>query len=153
MSFIHETLYRTIDFSSIDFAEYLRTLSYNLIQSYRLQDCDISFAPDLDQVTMHIDQSIPCGLIVNELISNALKYAFKGRKQGVLSLSLKKDGNKLTLRVADNGVGLPPNFSYEKTDSLGVQLVYTLTEQIDGLIQVNTSNSGTEFLITFEMKS
>lgn len=153
MSFIHETLYRTIDFSSIDFAEYLRTLSYNLIQSYRLQDCNVSFVPDLDQVTMHIDQSIPCGLIVNELISNALKYAFKGREQGVLRLSLKKDGNKLTLRVADNGVGLPPNFSYEKTDSLGVQLVYTLTEQIDGLIQVNTGNTGTEFLITFEMKS
>lgn len=152
MSFIHETLYRTIDFSSIDFSEYMRTLSNNLIQSYRLEDCQVHFTTDLDPLTIHIDQAIPCGLIVNELISNALKYAFKGRKEGDLHLSLKRKNKTVVMRVADNGVGLPKGFNYEKTDSLGVQLVYTLTEQIDGTITVNTASTGTEFLITFEMR-
>jgi PAS domain S-box-containing protein len=152
MSFIHETLYRTIDFSSIDFSEYMRTLSNNLIQSYRLEDCQVHFTTDLDPLTIHIDQAIPCGLIVNELISNALKYAFKGRKEGDLHLSLKRNNKTVVMRVADNGVGLPEGFNYEKTDSLGVQLVYTLTEQIDGSIAVNTASTGTEFLITFEMR-
>lgn len=148
MSFIHETLYRTTDFSSIDFSEYIKSLSYNLIQSYRLQNCAVEFLPEIDKVSMSIDQSIPCGLIVNELVSNALKYAYKGRKKGKLIVELKEQDNQIHLRIADDGVGLPPNFKFEKNDSLGVQLVYSLTEQLDGTIQV-VSEKGTSFLITF----
>jgi PAS domain S-box-containing protein len=148
MSFIHETLYRTTDFSSIDFSEYIKSLSYNLIQSYRLQNCAVEFLPEIDKVSMSIDQSIPCGLIVNELVSNALKYAYKGRKKGKLIVELKEQDNQIHLRIADDGVGLPPNFKFEKNDSLGVQLVYSLTEQLDGTIQVD-SEKGTSFLITF----
>jgi PAS domain S-box-containing protein len=152
MSFIHETLYRTADFSQINFSEYLSTLANNLIQSYSLQRHRVSFHPDLDDVTMHIDQAIPCGLIVNELVSNALKYAFPGEEEGDLYLVLGRTGNTVRLRVADNGAGLPEDFRYEKTDSLGIQLVYTLTEQIDGAIEVNSApGKGTEFIITFEV--
>jgi PAS domain S-box-containing protein len=152
MSFIHETLYRTSDFSSINFSEYLRTLSNNLIQTYGITKNKVSFYPNLDDVTIHIDQAIPCGLIVNELISNSLKYAFEGRERGDLFLDLQQSGTTITLRVADNGVGLPDGFRYEKTDSLGVQLVYTLTEQLDGTIRVTSKpEKGTEFLVTFEM--
>lgn len=151
MSFIHETLYRTTDFSSINFAEYIKSLSYNLIQSYRLQNCHIEFEADIDVVEMSIDQAIPCGLIVNELVSNALKYAYKDREEGKLSILLKDINNRIHLRISDDGIGLPENFKFEKTDSLGVQLVYSLTEQLDGTIDVE-SNSGTSFLITFDKR-
>jgi two-component sensor histidine kinase len=100
---------------------------------------------------MSIDQSIPCGLIVNELVSNALKYAYKGRKKGKLIVELKEIGNQVSLKISDDGVGLPENFKFEKNDSLGVQLVYSLTEQLDGTIEVN-SEKGTSFLITFEKR-
>jgi len=152
MSFIHETLYRTSDFSSINFSEYLRTLANNLIQTYGITKNKVRFYPNLDDVTIHIDQAIPCGLIVNELISNSLKYAFEGRESGDLFLDLKQSGTTIALRVSDNGIGLPAGFRYEKTDSLGVQLVYTLTEQLDGVIKVSSKpEEGTEFLVTFEM--
>jgi PAS domain S-box-containing protein len=152
MSFIHETLYRTTDFSSINFSEYLRTLAYNLIQSYRLKKYSVRLHPNLDDIAVHIDQAIPCGLIVNELISNALKYAFPEGTEGNLRLDLHKKKDTLTLRIADDGVGLPSNFRYDKTDSLGVQLVYTLTEQLDGTIEVNSQpGKGTEFIITFDL--
>lgn len=151
MSFIHETLYRTTDFSSINFSEYIKSLTYNLIQSYRLQNCTIDFVADIDTIEMSIDQSIPCGLIVNELVSNALKYAYKGRKKGKLIVELKENGNQVGLKISDDGVGLPENFKFEKNDSLGVQLVYSLTEQLDGTIEVN-SEKGTSFLITFEKR-
>jgi PAS domain S-box-containing protein len=151
MSFIHETLYRTTDFSSINFSEYIKSLSYNLIQSYRLQNCTVDFVADIDTIEMSIDQSIPCGLIVNELVSNALKYAYKDRKKGKLIIELKENGNVVSLKISDDGVGLPENFKFEKNDSLGVQLVYSLTEQLDGTIEVN-SEKGTSFLITFEKR-
>lgn len=148
MSFIHETLYRTSDFSNINFSDYLRSLVVNLIQSYRLQDTTISFNPEIDEVSLNIDQAIPCGLMVNEMISNALKYAFIGRKKGTITVKLKMVDGQVSLVVADDGVGLPKDFQYEKTDSLGVQLIYTLIEQLDGRIEVE-GDKGTQFLITF----
>jgi PAS domain S-box-containing protein len=151
MSFIHETLYRTTDFSSINFSEYIKSLSYNLIQSYRMQNCDVNFIPNIDVVEMSIDQAIPCGLIVNELVSNALKYAYKDKTEGSLWIDLNEKDGQVTLRIKDDGVGLPENFKFEKTDSLGVQLVYSLTEQLDGTIQV-ISDGGTTFLINFEKR-
>lgn len=151
MSFIHETLYRTSDFSSINFSEYIRTLTSNLIQSYRLQNTEVVFEPDIDEVFINIDQAIPCGLMVNELVSNALKYAYSGRSKGKLKVSLKEKGSTVRLTIADNGVGLPASFQYEKTDSLGIQLVYTLIEQLDGKVEVK-SGKGTEFLITFDKR-
>jgi PAS domain S-box-containing protein len=151
MSFIHETLYRTSDFNNINFSEYIKTLTYNLIQSYRLQSTAVELVAEIDEVNVQIDQAIPCGLIVNELVSNALKYAFKGKKKGKLKVALHENKGKVTIRIADDGVGLPDTFQHEKTDSLGIQLVYTLIEQLDGTIDVN-STGGTEFLITFEKR-
>ncbi|MBL7942013.1 MAG: PAS domain S-box protein [Flavobacteriales bacterium] len=152
MSFIHETLYRTADFSSIDFRGYLQALSSNLFQSYKTGSAEVKLVTRLDPVHLSIDQSMPCGLIVNELISNALKYAFKGRKKGKLLLEIKERGDTVTLKVEDDGVGLPPDFRFAEHDSLGVQLVYTLTEQLDGTIDVK-SGKGTSITITFEKKT
>jgi two-component sensor histidine kinase len=86
---------------------------------------------------------------VNELVSNALKYAFKGIKDPVLRITIKEKNGIITLRVKDNGVGLPADFMYQESDSLGIQLVYTLTDQIDGTIEMN-NDSGADIIVTFE---
>jgi two-component sensor histidine kinase len=85
------------------------------------------------------------------LVSNALKYAYKDKTEGSLWIDLNEKDGMVTLRIKDDGVGLPENFKFEKTDSLGVQLVYSLTEQLDGTIQV-ISDGGTTFLINFEKR-
>jgi PAS domain S-box-containing protein len=151
MSFIHESLYQTKDFSSIDFSDYILSLSNNLIHSYNIGLESVRLVTDFEKVFLNLDQAIPCGLIVNELLSNALKYAFSGDKKGTLSLSIKEKDNKVFLRIKDNGVGLPVDFKFEEADSLGLQLVFTLIEQLDGEVKFNTGpNQGTDYLITFE---
>jgi PAS domain S-box-containing protein len=150
MSFIHETLYRTADFSKLEFTDYIRTIAGNLVQSYRISETLIHFEADLDNVYLNLDQSIPCGLIVNELISNALKYAFKNKAEGVLRLCLKQYDNEIMLEVSDDGVGLGEDFKFEKHDSLGIQLVYSLVEQLDGSLEVKSEKKkGTCFTLSF----
>lgn len=151
MSFIHETIYRTADFSRLEFMDYIKTIASNLIQSYRTAATSVDFIPDMQSVGLNLDQAIPCGLIINELVSNALKYAFKGRKKGTLTVVLKEENNDVILAVKDDGVGLPKDFAFEKNNSLGIQLVYALLEQIDATMKVDQSN-GTEFFIRFQRK-
>jgi two-component sensor histidine kinase len=151
MSFIHETIYRTADFSRLEFMDYIKTIASNLIQSYRTPATRVDFVPDMHSVGLNLDQAIPCGLIINELVSNALKYAFKGRKKGTLTIILREEKDEVILAVKDDGVGLPKDFAFEKNNSLGIQLVYALLEQIDATVKVDQSN-GTEFLIRFRRK-
>ena len=149
MAIIHENLYRTEDFASIKFDNYLRNLSANLIASYSV-DRKIDFDADLQEVDLVLDQAIPCGLLTNELITNALKYAWEGQ-EGVstIRLRLEQEGDMIKLTIADNGVGLPQEFEDMQSDTLGLQLVTTLAEQLDAELKVN-SNQGTEFQLTFE---
>jgi PAS domain S-box-containing protein len=149
MSFIHETLYQTADFSSIDFSEYINTLAKNLVQSYSRIDCRIELETDFQDISLNLDQAIPSGLIVNELVSNAMKHAFKNRTKGLIKLSVTEKGGKVTISVSDNGVGLPDNFDPKESDSLGIYLVHALIEQLDAQMEI-ISRSGTTFLITFE---
>jgi PAS domain S-box-containing protein len=149
MAIIHENLYRTEDFASIKFDNYLRNLSANLIASYSV-DRKIDFDADLQEVDLVLDQAIPCGLLTNELITNALKYAWEGQ-EGVstIRLRLEQEGDMIKLTIADNGVGLPQEFEDMQSDTLGLQLVTTLAEQLDAELKVN-SNQGAEFQLTFE---
>jgi PAS domain S-box-containing protein len=149
MSFIHETLYRTSDFTSIEFTDYIDTLTRNLVQSYMITSSGVKLETDFDEIYLSLDQAIPCGLIVNELVSNALKYAFVNVKHPKLTIRVKEIEGKIELLVRDNGVGLPADFKYQDSDSLGIQLVYTLSEQLDAELEV-TSKGGTSFLITFD---
>lgn len=148
MAFIHESLYQNKDFSNINFSEYLVMLAKNLLHSYGMLENRIRLVLDVEKVALNLDLSIPCGLIVNEIISNALKYAFPGEREGVISIELKLKGDKLYLVIGDNGVGLPPELDFRNTESLGLQLVVTLVEQLNGEIDVDLSN-GTKFLINF----
>jgi two-component sensor histidine kinase len=112
---------------------------------------NVRFEPEMESVGLNLDQAIPCGLIINELVSNALKYAFKGRKNGHLTILLKEHDQEIQLAVKDDGVGLPKDFAFEKNNSLGIQLVYALIEQLDATMVVNQTN-GTEFFIRFRRK-
>ena len=160
MSYIHESLYRNTDFSSISFAEYLERLSTNLISSYSTPDCDVKLETKLENVFLALDQAIPSGLIVNELVSNALKHAFIGKKEGSITLSISKtpykedaDKEKIEIEVSDNGVGLPDNFNLKKNDSLGLYLIQALTEQLNAELVIKSTKQGVEgssFLIRFE---
>ncbi len=149
MSFIHESLYQTKDFAHIEFREYLLSLSKNLIHSYSLSTNKITLNTNLSETFLSLDQAIPCGLIVNELVSNSLKYAFQNDKSGEIFITLEENKNIITLVIGDDGIGLPPGFDYENSESLGLQLVYTLVDQLDATIRVETTN-GTKYLITFE---
>lgn len=151
MALIHESLYQTKDFSKINFTDYIKNLSGNLLYSYQIYDNLVEIKLDLDDIYIHLDQSIPAGLIVNELVTNSLKYAFPEKRSGVVDLKIKEKEGYLSIIVADNGVGMAKDINFENTDSLGLQLVYTLTEQLDGKINYKTEkNKGTKFEIKFK---
>ncbi|MGD0235319.1 MAG: histidine kinase dimerization/phosphoacceptor domain -containing protein [Syntrophorhabdales bacterium] len=145
MTLIHEKLYRSKDLANIDVAEYIQNLSSNLFRSYSAGR--VSLKTQVDDILLGIDTAIPCGLIINELVSNSLKHAFP-EKQGEIFVDLHRDDGRFTLIVRDNGVGLPESVDFRNTDSLGLQLVCTLTDQLDGAIELNRIG-GTEFKITF----
>jgi len=149
MAFIHESLYQTKDFSQINFSEYITNLVKNLFYSYDANQQKIKANFDVDTIFLNLDTSIPCGLIVNELVSNAFKYAFADGSQGFITVKLKNIGNnKIKMLVADNGKGIPASIDFKNTESLGLQLVNILTEQINGTITLDKTN-GTSFEIIF----
>ena len=151
MSFIHESLYRSDDFSFVNFSSYINSLTSNLVQTYIIKRANINLELDLGNVNLSLDQAIPCGLIINELVSNSIKYAFPFNRNGKIRIELIKQGNKINLKVSDNGVGLPDNLDVENTDTLGLQLVYILISQLDGDIKV-INKKGTTFLFNFTIQ-
>jgi len=149
MSFVHERLYQNSDFSSIKLGEYIMSLAKNLIYSYRMDGVVVKLKTYFDEIYLDLDQAIPCGLIVNELVSNALKHAFIKKNKGELGISIKKNNNTIVLNISDDGIGVPDNIDVDNTESLGFQLVHALVDQLDGTISLN-NKKGTEYLINFE---
>lgn len=148
MALIHETLYRTKDFSKIDFKEYVSNLINNLNASYSNTKKPVHYIFDLEKIFLTLDIAIPCGLIINELISNSLKHAFGKENKPQISVLLKKTGNEITLIIEDNGIGMDTNINLKDIPTLGLQLVYILTDQIDGKLLLE-SIKGTRFTIKF----
>lgn len=149
MSYIHESLYQTKDFSSINFFDYITNLVQNLVHSYDVAQERTELDLDIEQVELALDQAIPCGLILNELITNALKYAYPKGESGKITIAVWEEEGKVFIRVKDYGVGLPKGFKIDDSESLGLSLVDTLIDQIDGELILKTTG-GTEFLIIFE---
>ncbi len=148
MAFIHESLYQTKNFESVNFSEYVTTLSKNLVHTYSINTKKIKLILTLDELMLSLDASIPCGLIINEIISNSLKYAFPDNRDGIIFVTLRVDKNKVKIEVGDNGIGIPENVDIKNTQTLGLQLVDTLVEQISGVLKLNRSK-GTIFSIEF----
>ena len=149
MAFIHESLYQTSDFSKINFSEYITSLSKNLVHSYGVFDGLIDLKLSVGNISLNLDLSIPCGLILNELVSNALKYAFSDNQKGIIKIELFEKNDNVHLIVQDNGLGLPKEINYQDTDSLGLQLVMTLVEQISGTIELDNTK-GAKYTIIFK---
>lgn len=152
MAYIHESLYQNKSFTSVNFSDYVHTLVNNIVQSYSASKDKIALELDIEKITLSLDSSIPVGLIINELITNSIKHGFPGEKQGKISLNLKCENNYVFLELKDDGVGFAPDIDFENSHSLGLQLVNTLIEQIDGkFVFKSDGSSGMQILITFKM--
>jgi two-component sensor histidine kinase len=148
MSFIHDLLYQTTDFTNIDFSKYLQSITSNIMNTYTLNK-NIDLKLDVESIFLNLDNAIPCGLIVNELITNVFKYAFPDDRKGEINIALKQINNKVVLSVADNGVGIKKQVDYKTTESLGFQLINSLVNQIDGDLAYE-NNNGTKFTVSFD---
>lgn len=148
MALVHETLYRSDNFAAVDFAEYARAVSERLVRSYTSPDCPIELAIEIDSVRMGIDLAVPCGLILNELITNALNHAFAGRSHGRIRVSLQRAGDgRHRLVVADDGIGVPAAVATESISSLGLRLIRSLTRQIDGEFEIGPAEQGSRAVL------
>ncbi len=153
MALVHEQLYRSHDLARIDFSKYIHELSSNLMRSYPNAAGRIELELDADAIFLDIDTAIPCGLIINELVSNAFKHAFPNGREGRISLTFKKDlTNRRTLIVRDNGIGFPTDFNVYRTETLGMQLVTSLTAQLNATIGLR-QDQGTTFEIRFAIEA
>jgi len=149
MALVHEKLYQSRDLASVNLREYVRDLVAHLCRSYAGNSQRIRLLIHVEDVALGADEAIPCGLILNELVSNSLKHAFPGERKGALRVELAKlDAAMVALTVSDDGVGLPAGFGFEHAETLGLQLVKTLTEQLGGTVEVRCE-AGTEFRVRF----
>ncbi|MDW5550309.1 sensor histidine kinase [Methanosarcina sp.] len=171
MSVIHEELYNSKDMETINFASYLKKLTDDLFKSYKVGNSDIKLNLDAEDFFLEMDNAIPLGIIVNELVSNSLKYAFPGRRNGEIYVKLQTlhdEDKKLSsatvdfniqnnlcncryfmLTIGDDGIGFPESFDFKNTGSLGLQLVNTLVDQIGGNIKIE-NGPGTRYKILFK---
>ncbi len=147
MALIHTMLYQSTDLKCINFGDYITKLTSELFRTYITQD-NINLNLDVGNVLLDINTSIPLGLIVNELVSNSLKHAFPQGEEGEITVRFHKTNDHYTFQVADTGIGFPEELNYKKTNSLGMRLVNTLTDQLDGEIELDTTQ-GTIFTINF----
>jgi PAS domain S-box-containing protein len=151
MAIIHEVLYQSKDLARVTFEDYIKSLGGNLFRAYGANSKPLELEIRVQEVMLDIDTAIPCGLIINELVSNSLKYAFTEGKKGKITIDMHPEGtDRLVLIVRDNGVGLPEGLDFRHTETLGMQLVNTLTEQLKGNLEVKRAE-GTEFKITFPL--
>ncbi len=150
MAMIHEKLYQSTDFSSVNFEDYLRDLTGTLFHSYKIGEKMISLNLEVGEIPLDVNLAIPCALIINELLSNALKHAFGSVREGKITIVFHySENNRYTLIVKDNGIGFPKDKDFREMKTLGMQLVKTLSEkQLKGAIELNREQ-GTEFRIDF----
>ena len=150
MAIVHNKLYNTKDYVNIDFGDYVKSLTESFYTTFGLNLSIIKFDIDIKDIVLNIDTAIPCGLIINELVSNSIKYAYPNNEKGIIKISLHAGYNgSFTLIVNDNGIGLPVDFDVNASKTLGIELVKLLTNQLNGKLEI-INNNGAEFKIIFE---
>ncbi|MEG4625686.1 PAS domain S-box protein [Microcoleus sp. w1-18aA5] len=149
MALIHEKLYRSTNLAQINFGEYLEDLVSNLFHSYNISNNQIQLQVLAEPISLNLETATPCGLIANELVSNTLKHAFPDGTTGTVSVECYQTGDReINLLVKDNGIGFPQKLDFRKTHSMGFQVVCTLTEQLEGTIEISRE-FGTSFHLKF----
>ncbi len=151
MALIHEKLYQSKDFANIDFNEYVKSLLNELFISHGVDTNNIKTKIEIGDVSLDLENAIPCGLIINEVVSNALKYAFPENREGEIRISFRSDNvDKIELIVGDDGVGISEEVDIRNTETLGLHLIVRLVEyQLGGEIELNRTK-GTEYHIKFK---
>jgi two-component sensor histidine kinase len=151
MALIHERLYVSPNLGSVDMGKYTRNLVSDLRHSYRAEDSSVRLTLNIEDIPLAITEAIPCGLIINELVSNALKHAFPMGEEGEITIQLQRgSANQITLIVSDNGIGFPEQVDFRKSLSLGLTLVNSLVDQLEGTIELDR-REGAAFTITFKV--
>jgi two-component sensor histidine kinase len=151
MAQIHTMLYQSENLARIDFGRFINDMVSRLRQSYAIAGSPIEVLADIADVSLTIETSIPCGLILNELVSNALKHAFPEGKGGKIDVRMRSEGDQMVFSVQDNGIGLPESVDICNPRSLGLELVNLLVGQMDGRMDMQV-NGGTTWTITFPIK-
>ncbi len=152
MAFIHQNLYQGNAVNSVNMNEYIKMLSNHLFQTYNIRTDKIKFHTQIEELKLHTDTAIPLGMILNELISNSLKYAFpqdavhKGKETGDIWVTMKKNDNELLLQVKDNGIGLPVDFNPENTSSFGYEIIKAFSQKLKARMNID-GNNGTDVQI------
>ncbi|MCK9151606.1 histidine kinase dimerization/phosphoacceptor domain -containing protein [Methanobacterium alcaliphilum] len=149
MAMIHEKLYESQDFSKVNVAEYIKSLTEDIMGTFRADTRNISLDLDLKEYFIKLESAIPLALIINELFTNTLKHAFSDGRDGLIRISIGEENGKITLIISDNGVGFPKNIDLKNTDTLGLQLVNSLVRQLEATLEFD-GNYGTKFTIIFD---
>jgi two-component sensor histidine kinase len=152
MALVHEKLYQSGDLTRIDLAEYIPDLVSDLFRSCGVNYNLIQFKVNSENISIDINTAIPCGLIINELVTNSIKHAFPGIMKGEIMVELTYEDDFLKMKVKDDGVGFPEELNLNNIKTLGLQLVISLTKQLDGSIEL-LKDVGTCFNIVFEEKA
>ena len=149
IALIHQTLYQARDYARVPFSEYAQSLASNVFHATGVSPTKVSLDLAIGDVALPVDKAIPCGLLLNELITNALKHAFNDGRSGTIRVALGRiDGGRLRLTVSDDGVGLPQGYDVRNSESLGLQLVSTLSDQLDAELEID-GRGGATFQLTF----
>ena len=151
MGIVHEMLYKSNDLNRIDYGAYIRELIKTLIQSMKGDKSKIGLVTEVKNIFLNIDTSIPLGLMVNEIITNSLKYGFSDSEEGTITVQMKKLSTfTYELKIGDNGSGIPSHVNFRNTKSLGLKLIHKLALQLRGNIEMDNSKTGTNYIITFQ---
>jgi len=151
MAMVHEMLYMRDDLSKIDYKSYVEELSEYLVKSVKGADSNVKVNINIPQIELGIDTAIPLGLLINEALTNALKYGIKGNTQGEIHIELKKIADKdYVLNIGDNGVGFSEDVNFKNTRSLGLKLIHNLARQLKGSIIRDFSKKGTNYIVNFK---
>jgi len=152
MAMIHTQLYESQDLARVDFGSFIRDLIGNISQSYGRAESPVEIKVDADETRLGIDTSIPCGLVLNELVTNALKHAFPKGRDGEIHVGMRSEDNRVVLTVKDNGIGFPDAIDLTNLKSMGLELVNILVRQMNGKIDMQV-DAGTTWTITFPVKN
>ena len=150
MAMVHEMLYMREDLSKIEYKSYVEELSEFLVRSLKGSDSKIKVNIDIPDIKLGIDTAIPLGLLINEAITNALKYGITDQNEGEITIAIHQgENNEYILKIGDNGIGFPDTINHKTTKSLGLKLIYNLARQLKGSISRDLTKKGTNYIIKF----
>lgn len=149
MALIHEEIYSSQNFTHINLHDYLRNITKELLTFHIGDPRRVKLTFKVEDVKMELETAIPLGLLVNEIVANSVVHAFPNNRKGEIKVVLRREGDEFTLRISDNGVGIPDNVEFEKAETLGFQLIKNLAKQLDGQLELQKDN-GTIFTLKFK---